>query len=1046
MADIALDRVGAAQRVRAESTPEVDQPSSRQRAVEPNARTVRIPASYQARLQVPGSQRLTRLPGSAPNEQVARRVAQASSASELIEIFAGMPAQQRAEVAQAWLTQTQRRRLPADQALTALTEHARGIGNSAERVLLNDIIRPQNRSGIISDAATIHLDLQGLLLFEHLGIGAPNHEGAAMVLQRRNMREISALDSDLRERFGTTLAERVAAVPNQRGRARLEFLADPRNRDRNGDLLPGSVDAWGVREALGGFSFAERFERSLPWNEDNSRAATIQQMLAMTPERAAAMRLQYANVRGDGPRIPEPKEEVNGLGEFRLRQAASGLALERDRTHSNHAIAETTRNAARYVAATLLHRGERGASRAELEQAFAMVRENLRQGERRDGRPSFDDVARAYYELSHERRGESAEPWRGERGRQISDADRGRWVQQVRSALLQDLPAQDVEGLLAGRGADSPQARAGRIARAASGNLVGPYLDDLNRALDLSRVPAERRGQYLREMRQVFRDGGGDLDADVRRVAGRAVTLPNGRELPSQALATLAGNGTLSDEQRIMYALHDSGPMGVGRPRLGDIGAIGSELTPLDRHLARERYRALTGSDLLEDLGRVQGYEARLAESAFHVSPADNNAVATQLIAMTVPLTAENLPAGVNLRQAQAARDRYWTTVLPDRAQREAFLRRFQGPGGPQAVMDYAASTIDRSEVITGSLQRLVSEAEGTRFAAAVTSVFGNRNARELTNGKYQTLRNLLAGAGANGWRQQDLANIPPHELAGLISEVRARARQQGIQVDRMSDHAVTIMTLAAIGVGANLNPIALAGLTALARVGARAATGRLNGHLMREAALGALPGLTFGVAQYFPSGLLGTSLAGGFAYSGFNLGDTISNAPLHDPARAFEYIARNSGRDFLIGAAATAFYEAMRSMVPKKNPASQQPGGNQPRPDRGEPPRDRPVSRPTDGPNTPGRPGVGPTQTGTPARPGARPSAQPNAQAGTTHLPADRVSTGVRPNGVTPARADVPVQGQTVPPRAPQHGSVGSPTDGRIGSGTVPTNRPGSR
>ncbi|HSI03134.1 MAG TPA: hypothetical protein VLC93_01590, partial [Myxococcota bacterium] len=168
--------MGAARHVRAVSTTEAEQPAARPRLVEPNARTVRIPASYQARLQVPGSQRLTRLPGSAPNDQIARRVAQAASADELIEIFAGMPARQRAEVAQAWLAQAQRRRVPGDQALAALTEHVGRFGNRAERVLLEDIVRPENQSGIISDAATVHLDLQGLMFFEHLGIGAPNHE------------------------------------------------------------------------------------------------------------------------------------------------------------------------------------------------------------------------------------------------------------------------------------------------------------------------------------------------------------------------------------------------------------------------------------------------------------------------------------------------------------------------------------------------------------------------------------------------------------------------------------------------------------------------------------------------------------------------------------------------------------------------------------------------------------------------------------------------------------------------------------------------------
>ncbi|MEZ0314771.1 MAG: hypothetical protein ACAI38_23620 [Myxococcota bacterium] len=1037
--------MGAARHVRAVSTTEAEQPAARPRLVEPNARTVRIPASYQARLQVPGSQRLTRLPGSAPNDQIARRVAQAASADELIEIFAGMPARQRAEVAQAWLAQAQRRRVPGDQALAALTEHVGRFGNRAERVLLEDIVRPENQSGIISDAATVHLDLQGLMFFEHLGIGAPNHEAAAMLLERRSQREIDALDGDLRNRFGSTLAQRVDAVPDARGRARLQFLTNRANRDRNGELSPGAVDAWSVREGLGGFSFMERFERSLPWNDDNSRAATIQQMLTMTPERATAMRRQYANVRGDGPRIPEPTEEVRGLGDYRLRQAARGLALDPDRTHSNTVIEDQTRQVARYIAATILHREQRGATRAEVEQAVAMVRPNLASGQQRDGRASFDDVARAYYEMSHEVRGERPQPWRGQGG--LSDAERARWKQNVGARIQGDVPRADVDGLLAGRGADSPQARAGRIARAAAGNFVGPYLDELNRALDLSRIPAEQRPRYLAEMRATFRQGGRDLDTIVRERAGRPLTLPTGRQVPSQAMATLAANGTLSDEQRIMYALHDKGPMGAGRPRLGDIGAIGTELTPLDRHLARQRYQALTGGNLLEDLGNVQGYEARLAESAFHISPSDNNAIATQLITMTVPLSAENLPPGVSLRQAQAARDRYWATVFPDRAQREAFLRPFQGPGAPQAVMDFAARAIDRPEVITGSLQRLIGEAEGTRFAAAVTSIFGHRNARELANGKYQTVRNLLAGAAANGWREQDLATIPPQQLAGLIAEVRARARQQGVAVDRLSDQAVTIMTLAALGLGGGLNPLAAAGLTALARVGARAATGRLNGQLMREAMLGALPGLTFGVARYFPTGLVGTSLAGGFAYSGFNLPNHISNAPLHDPAVAFEYISRNSGRDFVFGTATTAaFYAAMRAMVPKRErpPTSQQPGGNQPTPGRGEPPLDRPVTpdRPT---NPGGRPGVGPTQTSTPGGPPQRPSVRPDVQTGTTRLPAERVSSGVRPSGSTPAR-DIPARTQPVPPRTGQHGTVGSPVGERVGSGVVPAARPGAR
>ena len=277
---------------------------------------------------------------------------------------------------------------------------------------------------------------------------------------------------------------------------------------------------------------------------------------------------------------------------------------------------------------------------------------------------------------------------------------------------------------------------------------------------------------------------------------------------------------------------------------------------------------------------------------------------------------------------------------------------------------------------------------------------------------------------------------------------MRARAHQQGLQVDRLSDQAVTVMTLAALGLGGGLNPIALAGLTALARVGARAATGRVNGHLMREALVGALPGLTFGVAQYFPTGLVGTSLAGGFAYSGFNLGDHISNAPLHDPARAFEYIGRNAGRDMLFGTATTAaFYLAMRAMMPKKNTPPQT-GGDQPTPGRGDPPPDRPVT--PDPPTRPGghpgtRPGVGPTQTGTPTGPGPRPGVRPGNQTGSGALPPDRVSAGVRPSGVTPTRADVPVR-QPSPPRTGQHGSVGTPVDGRVGTGTIPAARPGSR
>ncbi len=1046
MSQLAAERVGAPRTIRPVAEPEQVPATTARRLVEPDARAVRVPAAYQARLQVPGSQRLTRLPGSAPSTELARRVARAASASDLIAIFAGMPVQQRAEVAQAWLAGAQQRRVRPEQALAALADYASSFGNGAERVLLDDIIRPQNATGVISDAATVHLDLQGLIFFEHLGIGAPNHEGAALVLERRNTREIAALDRDLRERFGTTLAERIDAVPNSRGQARLRFLTDPRNRGRHGELEPGAVDAWAVREALGGFSFAERFERSLPWNEDNSRAATIQQMLMMTRERAEAMRRQYTTLRGDGPRIPEPDEEVLGLGAFRLKLAASGLQIDPDRAHTNATIESHTRSAARYIAATLLHRADRGASRAEVAQAFAMVREDLASGQRRDGRASFEDVARAYYEISHERRGETARPWRGNQG--LSAGERGQWTQRIREQLQQDLPPQDVAGLIAGRGADSPEARAGRIARAVSGNLVGPYLGELHRSLDVSRVPPERRAQYIAEMRQVFRQGGRDLDSEIRRVAGSPLTLPNGRQVPSQAVATLEANGVLSDAQRIMYALHDRGPLGAGQARVSELAGIGQELTPLDRYFARQRYRALTGGDLLDDLGRVGGYEARLAESAFHIAPSDNNAVATQLIAMTAPLTAESLPPGVSQRQATVARERYWATVIPDRAQREAFLRRFQGAGAPQAVMELAASTIDSSEVITGTLQRLMTEAEGTRFAAAVTSLFGHRNARELNHGKYQTLRNLLANAGANGWRPQDLATIPPRELAGLMAEVRARARQQGLQVDRLSDQAVTVMTLAALGLGGGLNPIALAGLTALTRVGTRAATGRLNGHLMREAMIGGFQGLTFGVARYFPSGLVGTSLAGGFAYTGYNFGDHVVHAPLHDPAAAFDYISQNAGRDMAFGTATTAaLYVAMRALMPKRAPSPDphEPGGHRPTPGRDTPP-DRPVQpgRP-DGP-APGRPGVGRPQVATPTGPTARPSVRPGVQTGTTGLPADRVSAGVRPSGMAPA-PNVPTGGQPLPPRAGQHGAVGSPVSGRVGTGTLaPAGRPGVR
>ncbi|MEZ0311900.1 MAG: hypothetical protein ACAI38_08990 [Myxococcota bacterium] len=1074
-------------------------------------------------------------------DAVAQYIEQNTNDERRIDVLHGLRLPDRVAVAEAYA----RRRgqsLQGQQALAFLSEQMAGRGTGTNAQIFRDLLRPENTSGITSEHILIYSDATGGGFLSRLtGIGGPNHQAIERILMFRSPAELQRLDAQMRETYGKSLREVLQLVNVREGRERLLFIHDLPGREQGlGEVPQAELQAWNMRVAL------DEFERGFLGNAANAIQAfssvqwhDVFRPLAMMSNAevrqvaAAYHRQQVAAGRqvegGDGltgnvadsaygRAVLAAQAHVTRLApsrqahDLRTRIALQGLRFDpqqhmpprqagetendyRERVTAAINAAEVPHRTlvAQYVAATLSAASHGHLTTADTQFALSLIRRTPPPGQPFDanGRPFVGEVSAFWQQMGGVQ--------------QIQPSEEAQLIAMVRAANRSVRGTREQENtwnLMAGDGADSPMSRSVQLMAALQGSMgmfSGPYRQRTYAFLDMRNVPEGQRNDFMAQMRAAYYQlsGGRMLNADVQQAFGPSITLPNGAVIPSQA-ARLVERGVLSNAERVIYSLYEPGLFGVVRAdNIQAVSQILSELSPLEKFIAREEFTRLTGTDLRAVVDAYPGREARMASLALRIHPHERDLLGAQaMIYLNAPTTDAALEArraqllGVN----QEVLTDFWSRNFYDQAGLDAMRATVNARGG---AAQFSIGAVDSTADLHASIDAATRAALGNGLTRGIQDFLSN--SREGIQIRRRALEELTARAQRDIEATGAVSPDTQREMGLLVRDLRQRFIDRGRDVDQATELVANIAVTAALVGAMALQPqigaiwmSVIGGGTGLAT---RMALGQVDtatqalGIFIRDAAKGLATQQTALMMSYMPADapLLWHAAAG--ASAGYNHGAITSVAnfitdPMLwriDPSQAlsdFEYNfanATNSGMAW--GAASGLIFgyirrEAQRNSRPPDRPTEPNPDpGTQPgrptdpdRPVTGGP--DRPVTPGPDRPVTPGTPTRPSRPDGNISTPGGptpgRPSGRPDSQLGTPGGPTPGRPSGRpdsqlgTPTGPTPGRPGVgpivhpgdnmrpPVTGGTGTARPPVDGGnvrppVTPPRDVSVTPGAVP-------
>ncbi len=1022
-------------------------------------------------------------------DAVAALVDQGANDERRIDLLHGLRLQDRVAVAESYA----RRRgqaLQGPQALAFMSEQLAGRGNGTNAHIFRDLLRPENESGITSEHILIYSDATGGGFLSRLtGIGGPNHQAIERILMFRSPAELRRIDAQMRESYGKSLREVLQLVNVREGRERLLFIHDLPGREQGlGEVPQAELQAWNMRVAL------DEFERGFLGNAANAvqafssvQWADVFRPLAMMSNAevrqvaAAYHRQQVAGGRqvqgGDGltgnvadsafgRAILAAQAHVTRLAparqahDLRTRIALQGLRFD-PQQHLPPRIAGEAEEAyqarvtmavnaaevphrtlvAQYVAATVSAASHGHLATADTQFALSLIRRTPPPGQAFDanGRPFVGEVSAFWQQMGGTQ--------------EIQPSEEGQLIAMVRAANKSVKGTREQENtwnLMAGDGADSPMSRAVQLMAALQGSMgsfSGPYRQRTYAFLDMRSIPEGLRNDYMAQMRAAYYQlsGGRQLDADVQRDFGASITLPNNAMIPSQA-ARLVQRGVLSNAERIIYALYEPGLLGVVRAdNMQAVSQILSELSPLEKLIARREFERLVGIDLRKVIDSFPGREARMAALAARIHPHERDLLGAQaMVYLNAPITDAGLAAqraqllGVN----QEVLTDFWSRNFFDQSGLDALRAEVNSKGG---AAQFSIAAIDATADLHASIDAATRAAIGNPLTAGIQDFLSN--SREGIQIRRRALQDLTAQAQRDIEATGSVSPQTQREMGLLVRDLRQRFIDRGRDVDQATDLVANITVTAALVGALALQPqigaIWMSVIGGGVELGTRAALGQVHtptqavGDFIRGAAKGLATQQSALMMSYMPADapLLWHAAAG--ASAGYNYGAITAVASFVtdpmlwriDPSQAlsdFEYNFANATSSATAwGATSGLIFGYIRREIQKNSRPPEQPTG--PNPDPGTRPTrpvdpDRPVTGGPDRPVTPG----GPDRPVTPGAPGTPTGPTPTRPS----VPANGGQVGT-PTGPTGGRPSVPANGGQV--STPTGGMPGRPNVGPI-------------
>ncbi len=732
------------------------------------------------------------------------------------------------------------------------------FGTSRDAIVVRAQFNPDNPTGQLQAQDIIMLDMSGML--------SKNGAAVQRLLQHLSVEQLRATDIAMRRPpYRKSLREALRDGLRGADERRALFLVDA---PRVGGKVPDAyLRAFELREAMRGIGTDEnrifRLLESLNADEIREAAAAFHRLYPNEGRPGGSG--QTGDIRASAlyhALYGELNDFIGGdrLWLERLALSMRGLRYVPD-SHktpdAQHADELAHREmVARYMAMTFRLSGKTETDEKDVAAVLALVQAQPRRGEARpmNGLPTADEVRLMYQRLGADKR--YSEEFGG-RNLRID-------IERIAEGEVRQLAGITLEGA----GFNSPAAAAIRIHNALDRGFLGlrgTREEVVYAILDRSDLAPAEREQFLREVRAEYarRFGHGRADAlrrDLRDKLGSEVTLPGGRKIASRALV-LEEFGTLTNVERIVYAMHEPGAFGVfGHTDSQALVDTLMQMSSGEKVVAMEQYAEMVGrsfnlasgkNPLVEALRTYRSAEARLATVMLAMPPQDAVDAAVEI---NLGLMTESDPRVDAWFQKQTGMSQAaWVARnFPDMDPRVAGAQRtgmrgvhqmMQLAGGPEQL---AALLQQPPEQIAEALRNLVNDLD-SGLPGVLMGWLGPHGA-----GLRNAVRSYSAALREAGITRAESGQATSEQIARVqarFDEVVQRLRQfeqlKGARAETLANWGTLLTLCATMLAFPEASPLVLAGVGAGTRVAAHVAFGQTDaGNLVRQAALGGTAGL----------------------------------------------------------------------------------------------------------------------------------------------------------------------------------------------------------